>query len=588
VMPALSRTVLSCHTSGASALDSQSLASQDPATIEFSAKAHKLLVRIALIQGAVIFVAGLFLSTINLPFTRFRLQSSVILVIGAIAILASLLSIRRSAEMALALVTFLSVAIAVTGFGYRPVRRGDGSFGIGHSSRLWTGPDDWIEGAVAVDPKVGMVLPPHAVGRQHSPDFDVIYTSGPEGWRMMPDPQTAHPDSEIWFLGCSFTFGAGVQDDETYAYRLAAQAWPDTRVRNFAVSGYGTTNAYLNLKNQLSRRPNPSAVVYGWISHHRERNYLRRSWHRGTYLSTIPKFELVGGKLQFDGFVTNQEATIEDGPALDEIEFKITEALIREMARMTRERNIPLIMLLLQGWEDRVPMAVINEPGLYILDVRGVSNSYHPHDGHPTRVWHQAVARAIAGHPLLSGLTGNPKLFAPEAIPEAPIEGWTYWDGRKGGKAFLTHPQKEDQPLRLDLSSAFSVPSLIFGSPNQRWDVQLKYPVGMQRGHDYTLELEIRSNAREQVDYGVLENHVPYGTLGFQEPICMTAKWQTIRRLFTVDRDERDAQLVIAVGGTRWVELRKARLMDGSENLLTGRAKLLTPNDGQLQGQGTY
>jgi len=526
-------------------------------------------------QSGLIIASALLTSSVNLPLTRFRLESSVLLVIGGLALGAGFIARRRSAEIALMLAALLAAAIVAGGLCYRRVTRGDLSFGLLHPPRFWTSPTAWGEGEVGWDPVVGMVLPPNVVGRQVSEDFDVVYHSGPEGWRILPEPSKTPPDSEIWFLGCSFSFGAGVDDDESYIYRLA-RAWPESRVRNFSVSGYGTTNAYLNLKNQLSRRSKPTVVVYAWISHHQKRNYLRRSWHGSSNAAIIPRFEVVDGHLHWVGFVPGAQATLEDGPALDETEFRITVALIREMARLSRERSIPLVMLLLQGPDFRVPMAVADEPGISILDVSAVSNSFYPHDGHPTKMWHQSVARAIASHPLFASLTSNPKLHAPSAIPEIPMQGWAYWDGRKDGAVRCDYPRGLGDRLRLDLFPRLSLSS-IFSKPSDvdPWQVQLRHKLSVRSGQEYQLELQIRSANSRRVELGVMQNYSPYESLGLRDSLTVSEEWQTIRRRFIADRDEQDAQFVIALGARRWIELREVKLWDGENDLLANRAAVL-------------
>jgi hypothetical protein len=93
----------------------------------------------------------------------------------------------------------------------------------------------------------------------------------PNGQRMswhQPDRPAART---VYVLGCSFSEGYGVRDDETFAWRLNAM-YPELRVENHAVSGYGTYQNLLHLEELLREKPAPALVVYGFIGDHGRRN----------------------------------------------------------------------------------------------------------------------------------------------------------------------------------------------------------------------------------------------------------------------------------------------------------------------------
>jgi hypothetical protein len=75
----------------------------------------------------------------------------------------------------------------------------------------------------------------------------------------------------VLVLGCSFTAGTGVLDEETYVWRLNAR-YPDVRFENLAVSGYGTYQNVLQLERMLRNRKPPALVIYGFIGDHGRRN----------------------------------------------------------------------------------------------------------------------------------------------------------------------------------------------------------------------------------------------------------------------------------------------------------------------------
>jgi hypothetical protein len=98
--------------------------------------------------------------------------------------------------------------------------------------------------------------------------------------------RTAPPDSdgeagrpEIWIFGCSFTFGAGVEDDQTYPW-LLQQRLPSYAVRNYGVNGYGTVQSLLQYRRELAASQPPRIALLAYASFHDERNVMSISYHR--------------------------------------------------------------------------------------------------------------------------------------------------------------------------------------------------------------------------------------------------------------------------------------------------------------------
>lgn len=84
---------------------------------------------------------------------------------------------------------------------------------------------------------------------------------------------------DIIFVGCSFTHGWGLNDEETFAWKVQA-ALPDWNVHNFGVNGYGTCQAYMLLKRLFEREKwHKPVVIYGFIDEHESRNVADYLWH---------------------------------------------------------------------------------------------------------------------------------------------------------------------------------------------------------------------------------------------------------------------------------------------------------------------
>ncbi len=89
-----------------------------------------------------------------------------------------------------------------------------------------------------------------ADGREPELIFDVKYSTDELGHRKTP----VNPDAKfaVVFLGCSFTFGVGLNDEETYAYKVAKQLGRDYQVYNLGVGGYGTHQILASLAKDMS------------------------------------------------------------------------------------------------------------------------------------------------------------------------------------------------------------------------------------------------------------------------------------------------------------------------------------------------
>src|SRR6266540_392738 len=93
------------------------------------------------------------------------------------------------------------------------------------------------------------------------------------------DPSSKVPDlPKVVVVGCSFTQGEGVPDDQPYPH-LVNLALPGFEVINYGTGGYGTYQSLLRLRAYF-RSPHPPTplVLYGYTSHHITRNVATTDW----------------------------------------------------------------------------------------------------------------------------------------------------------------------------------------------------------------------------------------------------------------------------------------------------------------------
>lgn len=103
-------------------------------------------------------------------------------------------------------------------------------------------------------------------------NIDATYTIDEHSLRVVVPSGDPASDTVV-FCGCSYTFGEGVEDNETLPSQVA-QRRADLRVLNFGFSGYGPHQMLANLESgrmrQICRNP-PRAVIYQMIPPHVKR-----------------------------------------------------------------------------------------------------------------------------------------------------------------------------------------------------------------------------------------------------------------------------------------------------------------------------
>jgi hypothetical protein len=278
-----------------------------------------------------------------------------------------------------------------------------------------------VEGPKAVgiwrtDDRYGYTNVPGATGEHAVPEsFDVTYTIDAEGCRASPMPETVR--KRVLFLGGSITFGHGVEDDESYPGVLAHRYWPDVKVKNCSVGGWGTAQAYLKLEDELASGPAPDVVLYGWTADDVRRNYIKRRWvaQMAAYGRRHPWFDLVGGKLVYRRTI-GLDGSVPANPGTNRKSVQITIRLITGMHDMARAAGARFALVRMGssrfgkadtpelGFERNILQA-LRKHRVVIVDVREARGSPLPFDNHPDAAWHAEAAAILAARPMLRDLS---------------------------------------------------------------------------------------------------------------------------------------------------------------------------------------
>ncbi|MFK7926445.1 MAG: hypothetical protein AB8H47_31140 [Bacteroidia bacterium] len=168
------------------------------------------------------------------------------------------------------LVTLLLLEAALWLLAYRPYQH--------QSFRVEASPSNWLEGDSIMGFRLG--VGEFTLSINEGLHFKTTHlASGRRSLGLSPESSSLKVD----LYGCSYTYGYGLDDSLTMGWRLAA-ALPNARVRSWAVPGYGSTQALLQLQKQMRQLDTPDVVVIAYASFHDERNSLNAEFRRGLSL----------------------------------------------------------------------------------------------------------------------------------------------------------------------------------------------------------------------------------------------------------------------------------------------------------------
>ena len=102
--------------------------------------------------------------------------------------------------------------------------------------------------------------------------YDVVYSTDSLSRRIVPGRKAdQHPAGLIIYLGCSYTFGEGVNDDETMPFDVSQLA-PDYVPYNYGFRGYGPQQMLAKLQSsaltQEVERTGHAIAVYTFMNDH--------------------------------------------------------------------------------------------------------------------------------------------------------------------------------------------------------------------------------------------------------------------------------------------------------------------------------
>lgn len=171
----------------------------------------------------------------------------------------------------LILVLLPCLEIALLLLGYRPYQQVD--FKI----------ESTPHNCLIAHPSLGFALHPGTFHVTINEGLTYRATHGADSLRITTYEQQEVALPAIWFLGCSYTYGMGIDDSLTFPF-LVQKNLPQFTTKNFGVPGYGTVQGYLQLKQQLASYPPPAWVIVNYADFHDDRNALTPSYRRDLFM----------------------------------------------------------------------------------------------------------------------------------------------------------------------------------------------------------------------------------------------------------------------------------------------------------------
>lgn len=258
----------------------------------------------------------------------------------------------------------------------------------------------------------------HRMDKFGRPIFDVQYGIRPNGRRVLPE-MPRDPRYDLILLGCSYTFGHSLEDEQIWPWKLAPLLGPQWRIENYAMTGWSINQSLCLLENDLIEKPEgkENFAIFLAIKDHVRRN----DFYAGTPVYHIDEkgTPAAGGEPAFTTLhrvpeiFNGSQLAREVGGWASNLVMKHPDrmidlylALLKKTKDLLKEKyNTRLIVLLWPDIEDLSRR--ITELGITVLYAKEMMpdwdkdpGAYYisPFDGHPNEKAATALAQGVADY----------------------------------------------------------------------------------------------------------------------------------------------------------------------------------------------
>jgi hypothetical protein len=249
---------------------------------------------------------------------------------------------------------------------------------------------------------------------------------------------TSNDSAEIVFLGCSITFGEGLNDNQTFAYKTGELC--NTSSINFGLSGYGTHQAYAIYKNHFEKTGagKKRTVIYSFIPDHILRAKCIYPWNTNDpYYEISEDSLLLKGKASANSgtakthkytrylslfnsftFITDLTTSIVSGKAasnLQAADYNRVFSMMQNMERSAKAQNEQFVLIYWDKyqWKETDDSKILDrglierniedlkKQGVIVIkasEAMDINNQalFIKGDGHPTAEANELLAKKIA------------------------------------------------------------------------------------------------------------------------------------------------------------------------------------------------
>ena len=205
----------------------------------------------------------------------------------------------------------------------------------------------------------------------YSPGAEAFQITNWSDGRRATAPAPLPTGKVLAVVGCSYTQGWAIADQETYPWKLHAQH-PELSVDNYGTAGYGTYQCLLLLEHLFAGPARPTVEVYGLLDDHERRNVATADWLAGlSKYSHRDHVDVPFCGLSAAGLLERHQPqhyrTFPLHNYLSVVAFAerlymkavtrgrwaqmrpVTEALLLEMDRLCRANGVPLVIAILRA-----------------------------------------------------------------------------------------------------------------------------------------------------------------------------------------------------------------------------------------------
>jgi hypothetical protein len=238
----------------------------------------------------------------------------------------------------------------------------------------------------------------------------------------------------VYFFGCSYTYGMGVDDSLTFPY-LVSRNLPNSLVKNFGVPGYGTVQTLLQLEKFIAAGDIPDIAIINYADFHDDRNSLTPRYRRDLYMGyqrSNPSVKKSMQDSQLPFVVKNGDGLVIDFCPWDQLydhwTYRETFALVNllqdwsdqnQMRSIDKEENTRYLFSVIKALCDQTGIRLIvtgltpsastkillsdlREQQIEALDISVDLASDHyrnaPYDDHPNQAAHAVFAKKITAY----------------------------------------------------------------------------------------------------------------------------------------------------------------------------------------------